>query len=175
MARYLRTNGPWSQLVEFANIDLREMDPGLAVRLDGRLSITPFLVPHRQEYSDVVGFLIAGPSRRVLFIPDIDSWEEWTAAGGSLREQLKGVDLAYVDGSFFADGEIPGRDMSAFPHPRMRHTMDLLSDLPAVERAKIRFIHLNHTNPALDPGGAARAEIRRRGFHVAADGERVGL
>ena len=53
--------------------------------------------------------------------------------------------------------------------------MDRLQALPESERTKIRFIHLNHTNPALDPGGEARREIEGRGFHVADEGERITL
>ncbi|MEE8060335.1 MAG: hypothetical protein V3T16_00830, partial [Gemmatimonadales bacterium] len=79
------------------------------------------------------------------------------------------------DGSFFDDGEIPGRDMSDFPHPRMRQTMDLLQSQPDDVRARVRFIHLNHTNPALDPHSDARREIDRRGYRVAEEGERVEL
>ena len=43
------------------------------------------------------------------------------------------------------------------------------------EKSRIRFIHLNHTNPALQPGSSARRAIEAAGFHVAEEGERVGL
>ncbi len=174
-ATYLETNGPWSQLVQYRNIVLMELAIGAPVRLNERISITPFAVPHRQEYSEVVGFRIEGPRHSVLFIPDIDSWEQWDTMGTSLEEAVAKVDVAYLDGSFFDDGEIPGRDMSDFPHPRMRQTMDLLQSQPDDVRARVRFIHLNHTNPALDPHSDARREIDRRGYRVAEEGERVEL
>jgi pyrroloquinoline quinone biosynthesis protein B len=174
-AEYLANNGPWSQLVRYDNIDVRIQQPGAAVQLNERLSVTSFRVPHREEYGEVVGYRIDGPGKRVLFIPDIDGWDDWDSAGVRLEEQLALVDVAYVDGSFFDDGEIPGRDMSGFPHPRIRETMDRLQTLDEGERAKIRFIHLNHTNPALDPGSDARREVERRGFHMADEGERVDL
>ena len=174
-AAYLANNGPWSQLVSYDNIDVRVQEPGATVQLNQRLSVTSFRVPHREEFGEVVGYRIDGPNQRVLFIPDIDGWDEWDAAGVRLEEQLALVDVAYLDGSFFDDGEIPGRDMSGFPHPRIRETMDRLQALPDSERAKVRFIHLNHTNPALDHDGEARREVERRGFHVADEGERVTL
>ena len=174
-ATYLETNGPWSQLVQYRNIVLMELAIGAPVRLNERISITPFAVPHRQEYSEVVGFRIEGPRHSVLFIPDIDTWEQWDTMGTSLEEAVAKVDVAYLDGSFFDDGEIPGRDMSDFPHPRMRQTMDLLQSQPDDVRARVRFIHLNHTNPALDPHSDARREIDRRGYRVAEEGERVEL
>jgi pyrroloquinoline quinone biosynthesis protein B len=174
-AAYLETSGPWSQLVEYQNIVLMELVLGASIELNDRISITAFVVPHRQEYSEVVGYRIDGPRRRVLFIPDIDSWEQGEEMGTSLEEAVAEVDVAYLDGSFFDDGEIPGRDMSGFPHPRMRQTMDRLQDTPADIRARVHFIHLNHTNPALDPGSAERKEIEQRGYHVAEEGERVDL
>lgn len=50
-----------------------------------------------------------------------------------------------------------------------------LAGLPARERAKVRFIHLNHTNPALVEGGEAARAIERAGCRVASQGERLGL
>ena len=71
-------------------------------------------MPHRDEYSETVGFLIRGPRRRVAFIPDIDKWERWSRP---IEEAVAGCDVAYLDGTFFADGELPGRDMAEIPHP----------------------------------------------------------
>jgi pyrroloquinoline quinone biosynthesis protein B len=171
MNEFLRTNGPWSQLVAYENIALQPLVVGEAVRLAADLSITPLLVPHRQEFSEVVAFRIDGPSRSALFLPDIDSWREWDAQGTRLEDVLSTVDIAYIDGTFFANGEIPGRDMSGFPHPFISHTIERLANLPASERAKVRFIHLNHTNPALHETSAARAAIHAAGMRVAEEGE----
>jgi len=175
MGEALTTGPPWSQLIRYGNIEVRTLGDGVPVVLNERLSVTPLLVPHRQEYSEVVGFRIQGPNRSALFIPDIDSWEEWDELGMHLEEVLATVDVAFLDASFFANGEIPGRDMSGFPHPFITHTMQRLGPLPASERAKVHFIHLNHTNPALLPDGEARAVIERDGFTVAYRGERIEL
>ena len=174
MADFLRANGPWSQLVKYRNVDLKPLVADEPVQV-GRLRVTPLLVPHRQEFSEVVGYRIAGPKRSVLFIPDIDSWEQWDEAGTRIEDEIAKVDVAYLDATFFADGEIPGRDMSGFPHPFIAHSMERFQSLPAAERAKVVFIHLNHTNPALDPHGAARRLIEKAGFRVAEEGERLGL
>ncbi|MCZ6761750.1 MAG: pyrroloquinoline quinone biosynthesis protein PqqB, partial [Gammaproteobacteria bacterium] len=80
-------------------------------------------------------------------------------------------DVAYLDGSFFADGEIPGRDMSGFPHPFITHSMQRFSDLPAREKSKIRFIHLNHTNSAIWPDSDERAQVLTNGYGIADEGE----
>ena len=175
MAEFLLTNGPWDQLVRYRNIRLREIAIGEPVALDGGIRVTPFEVPHRQEYSEVVGYRIDGPARSAVYIPDIDSWDEWAEGGTEILELVRSVDVAYLDATFYDDGEIPGRDMSGFPHPRIVRTMERLAPLSMGERGKVRFIHLNHTNPAQWAGSPERREIERRGFRVAVRGERVGL
>jgi len=175
MMEYLRTNGPWSQLVDYENIVLHELRAGRPAVITSNMRVEPMIVPHRQEFSEVVGYRITGPNRSVVFIPDIDSWEEWDEMGWKIEDVIRSVDIAYLDATFYANGEIPGRDMSGFPHPFITHSMERFAKLPAEERAKVRFIHLNHTNSALDPDGEARATIIRNGFRVAEEFERVEL
>jgi len=171
MQRYLEENGPWSQLVDYGNIDLKPLNDGVPLLL-GSITVTPFLVPHRDEFSETVGYRIAGPEKTAVFIPDIDKWSEWQT---DLRELVKSVDYALLDATFFADGELPGRDMSKIPHPFAVETMTLLEPLPAVERDKVWFIHLNHTNPLLDTDSEAAKLVRSKGFHIAAEGIRLDL
>jgi pyrroloquinoline quinone biosynthesis protein B len=175
MRQFLTDNGPWQQLVRLNNIALKPLVAGEPVQLNPDLKVTPILVPHRQEYSEVVGFRIEGPKVSVLFIPDIDSWTQWDAQGTRIEDEIAKVDVAYLDGTFFANGEIPGRDMSGFPHPFISTSLARFAALPASERAKIRFIHLNHTNAALWPDTDARRKITQAGSRVADEGERVDL
>ena len=175
MGDFLSTNGPWDQLIRYGNISLRRLNDRQEVRLNARLVVTPLLVPHRQEYSEVVGFKIAGPNKSILYLPDIDSWEDLDRSGSRIEEWITQVDVAYLDGTFFAHDEIPGRDMSGFPHPTISHSLERFSTLPESERAKIRFIHLNHTNPALDRNSPESRRIEAAGFRIARQGERVGL
>ena len=172
---FLSSNGPWSQLVAYKNIVMQGLDDRKTVRLNSRLRVTPFLVPHRREFSEAVGFRIEGPKRSVIFIPDIDSWEKWEDAGTRIEDMIAAVDVAYLDGSFFANGEIPGRDMSGFPHPFITHSMQRFSDLPAMEKSKIRFIHLNHTNPAIWLDSDERAQVLANGYGIAYEGEACEL
>lgn len=175
MSEFLQTNGPWEQLVRYGNIELRALAAGQPIQLADDLSIEPIAVPHRQEYSEVVGFRIKGPSRSILFIPDIDSWEQWDALGTRIEDLIATVDIAYLDGTFFANGEIPGRDMTGFPHPFIQHSLNRFATLSAAERAKIRFIHFNHTNPALDASSDASRIIKDAGMSTAREGERQSL
>jgi pyrroloquinoline quinone biosynthesis protein B len=175
MAAFLRGNGPWDQLVRLENIELRPLAAGETVRLDTRLTATALPVPHRDEYSETVAFRIAGPRRALLWLPDIDKWERWDAQGTRLESVLATVDVAFLDGTFFADGEVPGRAMAEIPHPFVRETLARLAALPTTERAKVRFVHLNHTNPLARDDRAALAEVGRAGMAVAREGEREAL
>jgi len=172
MEKFLRTHGPWSQLVKLENISLKPIRDARPFRLSQRLKVTPLLVPHRDEFSETVAFRIEGPRQKILWLPDIDKWARWKTP---LEKALADVDVAYLDGTFYADGELPGRDMSKIPHPFIAETMRRLKSQPAATRAKVRFIHLNHTNPAHHPNSPATKAIRAAGFHVATQSERVDL
>eukprot|EP00961_Rhodomonas_salina_P078247 1051547-Rhodomonas_salina.2 len=101
--------------------------------------------------------------------------EEWDAQGTVLESLLADVDVAYLDGTFFDNRELPGRDMSKVPHPLITSTMKRLASLPAQQRSKVRFIHLNATNPALWSDSEARKHIESNGFKVAKEMEQVDL
>ena len=151
MQEFLQQHGPWQQLVTLGNIALQPMRDGQPIKLENNITVTPLRVPHRDEYSETVGYRIAGPNRTALFIPDIDKWDRWDR---DLETEIAKVDVALLDATFFDNGELPGRDMSEIPHPFVEETMAHLAHLPAAERQKVVFIHFNHTNPLLHPGEA---------------------
>ena len=172
MRGFLQKNGPWNQLVKLNNIELRPLSAGKTITLNLRLKITPVLVPHRDEYSETVAFIVAGPKRSVLWLPDIDKWKKFKQP---IEQVIKGVDRAYLDGIFYAADELPGRVMADIPHPFIVESMARFSKLPAAERSKVRFIHLNHTNPALHKDSEAVKEIQKGGFWVGEQAERFTL
>lgn len=176
MVEFLSVNGPWDQLVRYENIRLTPLADGVPVVLADRLVVTPQQVPHRDEYSETVGYSIRGPGRAVFFLPDIDSWDRWAREHDVLVESVIGAhDVVYLDATFYDDNELPGRDMSAIPHPRIVGMMERFDMLPMRERGKVRFIHLNHTNPARFPDSLARRTVDARGYRVAEEGESVCL
>ncbi len=172
MARFLETNGPWDLLVKLRHIQVERFEADMEVKLNERLLITPIAVPHRDEYSDTFGFIVRGPSRSILWLPDIDKWERWDRR---IEEVIESVDLAYVDGTFFDAGELPGREMSEIPHPFISESLRRFAALPEKQRRKVVFVHLNHTNPAATPGSAAQRAIEKAGMRVAREGERQPL
>ena len=172
LRNYLRANGPWSQLVTLKNISLNPMPPDKKLKMSPRVSVRALLVPHRDEFSETVGYLIEGPTKKALFIPDIDKWEKWER---SIVELIKTVDYAFVDATFYSGDELKTRDMSQVPHPFVIESMALFDNLPGAERAKVQFIHFNHTNPLLNPASEACKKVRGKGYGIAQFGQRFEL
>jgi len=164
LKNYLEENGPWSQLVRTQNIVLHSLENETEINLTSNLKVTPFIVPHRDEYSETVGYRIEGPSKSVLFIPDIDKWEKWDT---SIIEAISKVDYAFIDATFYDGDEINTRDISQIPHPFIIESMALFEDLSSEEKKKIHFIHFNHTNPVINPESAAYKLVVENGFNIA--------
>lgn len=172
MRGYLASNGPWSQLVSLGNIVLQPLAADSTLVLSERVRVTPFRVPHRDEFSETVGFRIEGPSKSAVYLPDIDKWERWDRP---IEDLVRTSDVAYLDGTFFDGTELPGRDRREIPHPTITESLARFHTFTRDLRARVRFIHLNHTNPALDSHSAAGRRITAEGVSVAREGERFGL
>ena len=109
--------------------------------------------------------------KKILFIPDIDKWDEWKK---SIIEEVKLVDYAFIDGTFYNGSEL-NRDMREIPHPSIEETLQLFSDQPLAERNKIYFIHINHTNPILTNKNGIRDLVESLGFNIAERGLKFKL
>lgn len=164
MDSYLRSNGPWSQLIGNQNISLQALKNKLEISLTSNLSVIPFLVPHRDEYSETVGYKLVGPNKTALFIPDIDKWHKWET---SIADEIKQVDYAFLDAGFFSEEEIDNRDISEIPHPTVQESMELFAELPLKEKNKVWFIHMNHTNPMLNPESEESKLVISKGYNIA--------
>lgn len=161
---FIQNNGPWNQLVKLENVMLKRIYDREKITLESNLSITPIQVPHRDEYSETVGFLIEGNTKSALYIPDIDKWEKWN---NSIIELIKNVDYAFLDGTFYDEKEVNNRDISEIPHPFIIESLKLFNPLDKSEKNKIYFIHLNHTNPLLNSDSSEYNRVIREGFNVA--------
>ena len=170
MAAFLRGNKPWSRLVALENISIREVAPGSEVTLTESLRAMPMRVPHRDEDSDTVAWLIRGPARSILWLPDIDKWEKWDRSLPALLDDP--ALTAFVDGTFASADEIPGRSIAEIPHPLASETAAILAGTPAKDR--VYLVHLNHTNRLLWDA-EARAALEARGIGVAQEGQRIPL
>ncbi len=172
MKSFLESNGPWNQLVTLENISIHEMANEMTVNLTSNLKVTPFIVPHRDEYSETVGYKIIGPNKTALFIPDIDKWSKWEK---SIVDEIKHVDYAFLDASFFDGEEINNRDISEIPHPFVIESIQLFQQLSEAEKKKVYFIHFNHTNPLLNQESDPYRTVMQQGFNIAKFREKIDL
>ena len=108
-------------------------------------------------------------NKKYLFIPDINKWDLWERR---ITDEVKKVDIALVDATFYAEGELPGRNLASVPHPFVTETMELFKNEPAETKSKVHFIHFNHTNPLMWDR-LKQNEVKKMGFHVCTQGEKI--
>ena len=171
MRTFLEENGPWSQLVELENISLQNLKADSTFNLNKNIKATPFIVPHRDEFSETVGYEILINNKSLIFIPDINKWEKWET---NISELIQKVDYVFLDATFYKNGELQ-RDMSEIPHPFVEESMKLFSTLTKTDKQKVYFIHYNHTNPLLIEGSNAQKEVSEKGFNFAKEGLIIGF
>ena len=167
MSNFLKTNGPWSQLITLKNIRIQSTKFDLSNSELSNIKVIPIQVPHRDEYSETAGYIITGKNKKAIFIPDIDKWEKWDK---NLIELVEDFDYLLLDATFHDSQEIK-RDISEIPHPLVSETINLLNSLSKKKKSKVYFIHMNHTNPMLNPNSNLSKSIINKGFNIA----RLGL
>jgi len=167
MRTYLTNNGPWSQLVSLQNISLQNLQHDSTMVVNKKLKVTPFIVPHRDEFSETVGYKIESSKKSALFIPDIYKWSRWEQ---SIIEEVKKVDYAFLDATFMDQKEVK-RAMTEVPHPFIEETISLFKNESLDTKNKIIFIHFNHTNPTLQKESKERKKIEQLGFQFAKEGD----
>lgn len=171
MKTFIETNGPWSQLINIKNIEIESLQNDSTIVLNNQLKVTPFLIPHRDEFSETVGYKISGPKKTALFIPDIDKWHTWKK---SIIEEVKKVDYAFLDATFFNQKEVK-RAMTEVPHPFIEETIKLFKNESIQTKNKVIFIHFNHTNPALQKNSIEKSNAEKLGFKFALEGQNYEL
>ena len=172
MFDYLKSNGPWSQLVKLQNIDLRPIQANVTTSVMNGISFTPFLVPHRDEFSETVGYGIQFANSSALYIPDIDKWEKWYTEDTPQKMDSLFSSYSYIliDGTFNASDELGEGRMKDIPHPFVEESVDMFNGFDNATKHKIYFIHLNHTNPLLQDGAQTK-QLYFKGFRVAKQGD----
>ncbi len=111
--------------------------------------------------------------RRLAFVPGVKTIDEGT------RAELAAADCRFVDGTFFSADELqalrPGApDAFAMGHVPISGpggSLPLLSGMTG----RTLYIHMNNTNPVLDPGSEEAERVRSCGLEVAADGQELEL
>ena len=165
MLNFLQNNGPWDQLIQNENILAIQLENNAKIKLNNNISITPLLVPHRDDYSETVCFIIESNNKKLIYVPDIDKWEDWN---WDINQIITEVDYALIDGTFYDENELE-RDMSQIPHPFVVESINRFKSLESKDRKKIFFTHLNHTNPLLKPNSFESIDVVKKNFNIASE------
>ena len=164
LLQLLETMDLWRPLmVKLQPVPLRANQTAALAR---DLTLLPVAVPHRDELgAGTFGFILRGPSCSLLYLPDIDGWEQWAEA----RQVLSDVDVAVVDATFYRRDEI-GRQ-AAVAHPTVLETLDFFEGWPG----RLVLTHFNHTNPLLDANSQERKVVGAAGVEIGSTGQRIPL
>lgn len=120
-----------------------------------------------------IGLRLAAGGRVAYYIPGC------AAAPDDLIARLEGADLILFDGTVWENDEMPRLGAGAKTGRRMGHMAmsgpgGSLERLAGLKAQKI-YIHINNTNPVLQPDGPERREIEAAGWRLAADGMEIDL
>ncbi len=132
------------------------------------------VVETQLEGEQTAGLELRAGAVRAFVIPGC------AAVTPALAERVRGADLLLFDGTVWKDDEMISAGVGAKSGARMGHMAisGPQGTIAAFEGLGIRrkaLIHLNNTNPALDPGSPERAEIEAAGWTVTQDGQEFSL
>jgi pyrroloquinoline quinone biosynthesis protein B len=161
---FLEKNEPFASLFRGGHLQPRVVHLGWDASLDD-VVIQAVPVHHRSEFGDTVAYRIEGPERSLFYAPDLD------VITADVLRQIRGADVAILDGTFFRKKELRRDDANAVPHPAIADTMNTVSRVDT----RILFTHLNHTNPAIDPASREAQAVAALGMRIAREEDVVEL
>ena len=168
----------WNLMVQQGVFEIQTFAVGTSLYNKDEVIIEPVRIPHRDELSDMHAFIIRGPNKSLLFLPDHDSWDETLAVHNcsTLRQWLSAmrIDVALIDGTFWSEDELGGRDQSKVPHPPVVQTLKMLGQKQQGD-PEIFFTHLNHTNPLYNLDSEQMKQVTQLGWGVVHQGQHFTL
>ena len=152
----------------------------LAPGLTATLFAVPGKVPLYQEGAVVetglvgettVGVELTANGRRALYIPGCAELPDW------LADRIAGADLLMFDGTLWEDDEMIRMGLGQKTGRRMGHmpvveTIAAIRDLPVARRV---FVHMNNSNPLVDPASQQTREAEASGWQIGRDGMEITL
>ena len=150
------------------------------------LTVTPFAVPGKvalflegetlnlEEVGEqTVGLLLEHGTTRAAYVPGCAAIPDW------LLDRLGAVDLLLFDGTVWNNDDMQRTGTGEKTGARMGHVplngeLGSLARLDGQQGRKV-FIHINNTNPILQPDAPERAQVLARGWEIAFDGMEITL
>lgn len=151
------------------------------------LTVTPFSVPgkvalfledessldHEAVGDQTIGLLLETGDKRAAYIPGCATLPDW------LLQQLDAVDLLLFDGTVWENDDMQRTGTGQKTGARMGHVAlngkgGSLERISAISARKV-LIHINNTNPILQPDSTERAQVIKQGWDIAFDGMEISL
>ncbi|HET7413709.1 MAG TPA: pyrroloquinoline quinone biosynthesis protein PqqB [Pararhizobium sp.] len=152
--------------------------PGVAARLFAVPGKVPLYAEEGEVVTDLegeqtVGVELIQGDRRAYYIPGCARITEALAA------RLDGAALVLFDGTFFRDDEMQIAGVGEKTAARMGHmpiggTIGSLAAFKKIRADRRMFIHINNTNPVLDPASPEHGAVVDAGWEIAEDQMEVG-
>ena len=180
LSKLIKNTPNWNLLIKLKNIKINVFENLNTIIPSPKcgFSIKPIKVPHRSELSDMHAFLIKGPNKNLLFLPDHDSWEETLKFVNKNKIiewfDSEKIDFALIDGTFWSSTELKNRNQKIVIHPPVNKTLELIGEKKK-HMPEIKFIHLNHTNPLNNEKSKERGILKEMGWDIAKEGEKFIL
>lgn len=151
------------------------------------LRVTAFAVPGKvalfMETGEVqtdlmgeqtIGVMLEAQGKRAFYIPGC------AEVRPDLLQRLSGADLLLFDGTVWSDDEMSKTGTGVKTGGRMGHIAmagphGSLERLETLGETRRYYIHINNTNPVLQPGSAERAALDAAGWTLALDGMEISL
>lgn len=152
------------------------------------LTVTPFAVPGKVALflegdtdtldlkavgEQTVGLMLESDAGRAAYIPGCAEVPDW------LLDQLAGIDLLLFDGTVWENDDMQRTGTGQKTGARMGHIAINGPDgsLARFSSSSARkyMIHINNTNPILQPDSPERAEVLAAGWQITQDGMGIAL
>ena len=177
MMRLIEQTPQWNIMLNqgvFTPIEITDKQPVT----NTEFTMTPLLVPHRDELSDMHAYILHGENRSILYLPDHDTWEATLAMhhADNIRQWFKNlaIDIALIDGTFWSSDELQSRSQDKVPHPPIKQTLEMLGYKQKGD-PEVIFFHLNHTNPVYDEWSEEHTQVVEMGWKIGKQGMKFEL
>ena len=159
----------WIEIIPGAPFQLNESVACTPLALSGSVPFYARDIGEGETCKASIGLLLESDGLRLAYTPSLPEITE------ELLEVYDRCDVVLVDGTFWSDAELSNNHSGtplarAIGHIPMSGEDGTIARLAKIKTPKKIFIHLNNTNPVLDPRSAEYKQVIDAGWEIGHDG-----